>query len=210
MLYLKLIQKLQEKKYFIFSLRDLLILFPNENKKTLQNQLTEWVKRTYVIRLKRNLYELTEKGSPETIIPDLYVANRLYFPSYVSLETALSIYNIVPEVAFGVTSITTNVTRVFKNNHGQFSYFSCQPKAYTGYRVTKYSGFEVAIAEEEKALVDFLYFRFRANRHPKFEEERLDKEILRGLDWERLFGFCEFYNSRVKDMAKELERFLKC
>lgn len=210
MLYLKLIQRLQKEKFFIFSLQDLLILFPEENKKTLQNQLTEWVKRRYVARLKKNLYELTEKGSQEVIIPDLYVANKLYFPSYVSLETALSVYNIIPEVAFGVTSVTTNVTRVFKNNHGQFSYFSCQPKAYVGYRVREYSGFKVFIAEEEKAVVDFLYFRFRDKRSPDFKEERLDKEILKGLNWKKLFNFCKFYNRRVINMAEELARYIRC
>ena len=210
MLYLKLIQRLQKEKFFIFSLQDLLIFFPEENKKTLQNQMTEWVRRKYVTRLKKNLYELTEKGSQEVIIPDLYVANRLYLPSYVSLETALSVYNIIPGVAFGVTSVTTNVTRVFKNNHGQFSYFSCQPKAYVGYKVSEYSGFKVFIAEEEKAVVDFLYFRFRDKQWPDFKEERLDKEILKGFNWKKLFSFCKFYNHRVMNMAEELRRYIRC
>lgn len=210
MLYLKLIQRLQKERYFIFSFQDLLSLFPKENRKTLQNQLTEWVKRKYLIRLKRNLYELSEKGSPDIVIPDLYVANRLYLPSYVSLETALSIYNIIPEVAFGVTSVTTNVTRSFKNCYGRFSYFSCQPKAYTGYRLREYSGFEVAMAEEEKAVVDFLYFRFRGKQKPNFEEERFDQEILRELNWKKLFKFCQCYNAKVKNMAEELRRYAEC
>lgn len=210
MVYLNLIQELQRKRYFIFSLNDLLILFPKGDKKTIQNQLTEWVKRRYVSRLKRGLYELTEKVPPDAVIPDLFVANRLYSPSYVSLETALSIYNIIPEVAFGVTSVTTNVTRVFKNIHGQFKYFSCQPKAYTGYRIQEYSGFKVAIAEKEKAVVDFLYFRFNAHYEPDFDEERMDKEIIRGLDWKKLLSFCELYNNRIKIMAGKLREFARC
>lgn len=210
MLYLSLFQELQRKKYFIFSLQDLLILFPKGNKKTLQNQLTEWVKRKYILRLKRNLYELVEKGHGDLIMPDLYIANRLYAPSYISLETALSIYNIIPEVAFGVTSVTTNVTRVFKNDYGQFIYSSCRPKAYTGYRISKYSGFNVTIAEKEKAVVDFLYFRFRGSQQIDFKEERLDKEILSSLNWKKLFSFCQFYTHKVKNMAEELQRFVRC
>ncbi|OGX15224.1 MAG: hypothetical protein A2166_00340 [Omnitrophica WOR_2 bacterium RBG_13_41_10] len=210
MLYLRLLKELQRKRYFIFSLEDLAIFFPKGNKKTVQNQLTDWVKRKYVLRLKRNLYELIEKGATDIIIPDLYIANRLYFPSYVSMETALSIYNIIPEVAFGVTSVTTSVTRIFKNSYGQFRYFSCQPRAYTGYRINEYSGFKVAIAEKEKAIVDFLYFRFRAGLQPNFKEERMDKEILCGLNWKRLFKFCELYNPRVTAMAGKLRRFIGC
>ncbi|MEW6086940.1 MAG: hypothetical protein AB1498_01380 [bacterium] len=208
MVYLKLIQELQKKEYFVFSINDLFILFPDENKKTLHNQLTEWIKRKYIIRLKKGLYELTDKGSPGVILPDLFVANRLFTPSYISMETALSIYNIIPEVAFGVTSVTTNVTRVFKNIHGQFRYFSCRPKAFTGYTINEYSGFKVAIAEKEKAVVDFLYFRFRGSQSPDFSEERIDKDIIKKLDWSKLFYYCELYNERVKSMAKRLKEFI--
>src|SRR3989338_8759920 len=180
MKYIEFLDQLQKDRYFVFSIQDMLILFPKTKKKTMLNQLTEWWKRGYIIRLKKNLYEIAQEGTVGGFeISDLFIANKLYVPSYVSLETALSIYNIIPEVAFGVTSVTTNPTKEFKNKHGQFWYHSCKPEAYTGYLLTDYEGFKVAIAEKEKALVDYIYYKTRREKNIILGEERLDEDILK-------------------------------
>ena len=136
------------------------------------------------------MYEFVDKGIGLEI-PDLYVANRSYEPSYVSLETALSIYSIIPEVAAGVTSVTTRPTRTFKNKYGSFFYRTCQKEAFTGYRLMRYEGFRVYIADKEKSLVDFLYYKLRSTNSLDFDEERLNKKILKKIN---LF----FYFCRVK------------
>ena len=210
MLYLKLIQRLQKEKFFIFSLQDLLILFPEENKKTLQNQMTEWVKRKYVERLKKNLYELNEKGSREVIIPDLYIANRVYSPSYVSLETALSVYGLIPGIAAQVTSITTRPTREFKNKHGIFFYRSCQKRAFIGYRLMQYEGFKIFIADREKALVDFIYFALRRTDSLNFDEERFDKYILKKLNWAKVLKYAGLFNNKTVSTLEKLRRWKRC
>lgn len=208
--YLALIKNLQRRKYFLFSLKDLAVLFPDAGKKTLQNQLTAWTGKGYIRHLKQDLYELVDKGIPDQVIPDLYIANRLYSPSYVSLETALSIYNIIPEVAFGVTSVTTKPTRVFKNQYGQFRYSTCQPKAYTGYVIKEYSGYKVFIAEPEKAIIDFLYFRFRGNNLPDFAAERMNIELLKELDWRIISKYCGLYNKRMRKHVRMLKEYAGC
>jgi len=45
-----------------------------------------------------------------------------------------------------------------KNRHGVFIYRSCRKRASTGYRIVAYEGYKVLIADEEKALVDFLLY----------------------------------------------------
>lgn len=206
MKYVEFLDRLQKNRYFIFSLEDLLILFPQTKKKTILNQVSSWSKRGYIIRLKKNLYEIAQKGIGRFEIPDLFIANRLYIPSYISLETALSIYNIIPEVAFGVTSVTTNPTKRFKNKHGEFSYFSCQPKAYTGYLLTDYEGFKVAIAEKEKAFVDYIYFKTRRENNFLLEEERFDEDILKELDWKKILRYAKLYNKRLIKKMREIEK----
>lgn len=209
MKYVEFLDKLQKNGYFIFSLQDLLVLFSQTKKKTILNQLSEWYKRGYIIRLKKNLYEIAQKGTIGKFeIPDLFVANKLYIPSYVSMETALSIYNIIPEVAFGVTSVTTNPTKTFKNKHGQFLYFSCKPDAYTGYLLTDYEGFKVAIAEKEKALVDYIYYKTRREKNIILGEERLDEDILKELDWKKVMRYAKLYNKRLTKKMREIERML--
>lgn len=209
MKYIEFLDRLQKSGHFIFSLQDLLVLFPKTKKKTVLNQLSEWCKKGYTIRLKKSLYEIAQKGAiSEFKIPDLFVANKLYVPSYVSLETALSIYNMIPEVAIGVTSVTTNPTKRFKNKHGRFWYFSCKPDAYTGYLLTDYEGFQVAIAEKEKALVDFIYYKTRREKNFILEEERLDEDILKELNWEKVIRYAKLYNKRLTEKIREIKRAL--
>jgi len=62
----------------------------------------------------------------ERTVPEYFLANRLYAPSYVSLENALSFYGIIPEEAAAVSSVTTKPTRVFRNHYGTFTYRTCK------------------------------------------------------------------------------------
>lgn len=205
--YYRLSQQLKVNKVYLFTLRDLENLFPREKAKTLKNNLTRWVRKKRIVRLKRDLYEMAEPGS-ESKIPDLYVANKLYFPSYISLETALSIYSIIPEVAVNVTSVTTRPTRVFKNRYGQFFYRTCQRKAFNGYYLMKYEGTKIYIADKEKALVDFLYYRLRSGRSLNLKEERLNEQILKEMNWSKSLKYAKLFNKRVVKIVKEIKCYL--
>ena len=144
-------------------------------------------------------------------ISDLYVANKVYGPSYVSLETALSIFSIIPDVAAGATSVTTRPTRTFKNKHGLFYYKTCKKEAFAGYRLMLYDGFKIKIADKEKALVDFLYYRLRSGGRLDFEEERLNKKILKKIDWGKAFRYAEVFNKTTLITLKKCKEYIdKC
>ena len=177
---------LRNNKMHLFTLGDIKNLFPDERDKTIKNNLSRWLSKGYFVRLKRDLYEFTEQRE-ETVIPDLYVANRVYEPSYVSLETAISIYSIIPDVAAAVTSVTTQTTRVFKNKYSSFFYRTCKKDAFTGYRLMLYDGLKVRVADKEKALVDFLYYRLHSGYSIDFDEERFNKKILKKINFEKAF-----------------------
>jgi len=165
-----------DNKFYVFSYQDIRSFYQGENRENLKKMIYRWKRKGWIYPLKRGLYELTY---PEDFnIPDLYIANKLYTPSYISLETALSIYSIIPEVSMAVTSVTTKPTRKFKNKHGLFLYRSVKPKSFCGYYVEIMGSYEILIAEPEKALVDFLYFNKKLN----FERERFDKKIISELD----------------------------
>ena len=86
------------------------------------------------------------------------IANRVYAPSYISFEYALSRYGIIPETVYTITSATTRVTRQFTVNNKSFEYASIKKPAYRGYRVERIDGVTVLMAEPEKAFVDYYYF----------------------------------------------------
>jgi len=209
MKYLDLTSQLKKNNLIIFSLRDIENLFPEENLKTIKNNLGRWVEKNLLNRLRKNLYELIEQGL-KTNIPDVFVANMLYAPSYISLETALSIYSIIPDIAFHVTSLTTLPTREFKNKYGSFFYKSCRKRAFIGYRLMQYEGFKILIADKEKALVDFLYFSLRQKRLLDFEEERFEKNLLNKLNWEKALEYAKLFNIKTRDKLLELKGWTEC
>ena len=87
-----------------------------------------------------------------------FIANKLYKPSYISLEHALSHYGIIPETVYSITSITSKATREFETPMGVFSYQRIKQYAFKGYTLEQIDGEKVLIAEAEKALADYLYF----------------------------------------------------
>ena len=195
--YLSLARTLTENKKEIFNLQDLEALFPDTAQKTIKNNLTRWVGKGYVRRLRRNIYELV---SPEKQAPDYYLANQLYSPSYVSLETALSYYGIIPEEAAAVTSVSTKTTRTFRNYRGVFTYKTIKKKAYTGYLLARIEGYKTLIADKEKALADYVYLRLQ-DGETDFHHERLNHSKLRKR---KALIYAEKYNKKTYEKIKEL------
>ena len=209
MKYYVLSSALRKNKMYFFTLRDIKNLFPEENEKTIKNNLVRWLSKGYFARLRRDLYEFTERGA-EVKVPDMYTANRMYEPSYVSLETALSIYSIIPDIAAGVTSVTTRSTRTFQNKYGSFFYRTCKSEAFTGYRLMLYDGFKVHIADREKALVDFLYYRLRSGYPLDFSEERFNKKVLKKISWKNAIYYAGLFNKKTIGVLKQCEEYVKC
>lgn len=187
---------LDKNKYYIFSFDDLLTFYPNESRVNLKKMVYRWRNKGWICSLKRGFYELVYPK--DFNIPDMYIANNLYTPSYVSLETALSSYSIIPEVSMAVTSITPKPTREFKNKHGLFIYHTVKPENFMGYYIEKHSNFDILIAEPEKALIDFLYFKTYRNKNFNFEGERLDRDVILHLKKKKLNRYATLYNLDLK------------
>jgi len=189
-------KELAGKKYYVFSCGDLCAFFPAQKKTTVQQYLSRWKKSGLVSSLRKDLYELTFPGPYD--LPDMYLANKIYTPSYISLETALSHYSMIPEVAMALTSITSKPTRRFKNSHGLFIYRSIQAKAFCGYTIENHNGFNVLIAEPEKALADYFYFKTLRGAKFDIEEARLDKKKVARLDHKKIDTYGRMYGINMK------------
>jgi len=194
----ELYKTLAQNKYYIFSYGDILLFYPNEKKLSLKKAIHRWSRKGWVYPLKRGLYELIYPK--ELILDDMFVANKLYSPSYVSFETALSNYSIIPEVSMAVTSVTTKPTRKFKNKHGLFTYRTVKKEAFTGYYVEKHRSFDILIAEPEKALIDYLYFKTYRSKKFDIKEERLDKEVISKLSKKKIEKYARLYAITPKEL----------
>jgi hypothetical protein len=77
--------------------------------------------RGEVMGLRRGLYCLGEKYHRQKINP-FVLAQRIYGPSYISLETALSHHGWIPEAVYTLTSVSMGRSREFETPLGRFSF----------------------------------------------------------------------------------------
>ena len=178
----------------------------NEKPQNLRRQVREWVKKDYLIPLKRGLYIFSSQW--RKIQPSvLFMANFLVLPSYVSLEQALGFYEIIPEKATVITSVTTKKTKIFKNLVGSFEYRSIKEDLFFGFKKEIDNNQEFFIALPEKALLDFFYL----NNHFQgdFSElESLRLQNLEVLNIRLLETYGLKYNKRIRKIAQVLIEFV--
>jgi len=84
-------------------------------------KIPELEQKGLVIRVKRDLYVVSPKVHNQEISLEL-VANHLYRPSYISLETALSYYGLIPERVYSVRSVCTKLYKNYETPLGNFEY----------------------------------------------------------------------------------------
>ena len=121
-----------------------------------QNKIANLERTGKIIRLKRGLYIVSPAVSKELINMEL-IANHLYGPSYVSMESALRFYGLIPEQVHTVRSATTNRARRFENQIGTFEYITVSEDYYpVGIRQQTTDKYTILIASPEKALCDMI------------------------------------------------------
>lgn len=111
-----------------------------------------------LIRLKKGLYVIAPNVHHSTISKEL-IANHLYGPSYISFESALSFYQLIPERVYTIRSLTLKRARKFSTPIGDFDYVSAQ-KDYYGIGIRQEivkDRYAYLIASPEKALCDMIY-----------------------------------------------------
>ncbi|PKP37028.1 MAG: hypothetical protein CVT97_07220 [Bacteroidetes bacterium HGW-Bacteroidetes-14] len=122
-----------------------------------QNKIANLEREGKIVRLKRGQYIVSDKISRELISPEL-IANHIYGPSYVSMESALRFYGLIPEQVFSVRSMTTNRSRRFTNSIGIFEYITVNERYYSvGIKQQIVEDrYTFLIASPEKALCDMI------------------------------------------------------
>ena len=135
------------------------------------------------MRLKRGVYKFADKE-----LDDFVLASWLYKPSYVSLESALQVTGVIPEVVDQITSVTTTTSRDVKTTLGMFLYSKLAKKLYFGYRKIKdeKSGLYYNMAEPEEALLDWIYIRgIRDLESTRINRDDLSKKKLK--DYSKIY-----------------------
>jgi hypothetical protein len=153
------------------------------------DKINEWVKQQVLIPVKRGVFVLGPASNAAQPEPFL-LANHLLGPSYISMETALSYWRLIPEQVFETSSATTARSKTYQAAVGRFSYTHLPIPYYSfGQRPVELATNQVAlVATPEKALCDkivttaALLFRSPGQMTAwLIEDMRIDKQLLKTL-----------------------------
>lgn len=210
----KLTEKIFENApYGYFTSQEAATLFPDS-----EDRRYGLVKRAIaggqIIHIRRGLYCLTPKYQKKKL--NLYaLAEHIYGPSYVSLESALSWHGWIPEAVYTLTSASLGKTKEFKTPLGVFSYNRAPQKVfYTGVeRLTDEAGDVFLMAQPIKALADYVYVHKKdwTGLTPAAEDLRIELDEFESVAANEIDELIENYTSRrvirfLKGVRKELGR----
>ena len=159
-----------------------LLLAGDANPRDIRRQLSRWRQAGKIYQLRRGLYCLAppfQKVKPHPFL----LANRLIPASYVSLQSALAYYGMIPEYVPVTTSVTTNRPALWETPLGNFDFRHIQVDFFYGYRLVDLGEKKQAfLASPEKALLDLVYLEPGGDTPDYLAELRLNN--LDRLNWQ--------------------------
>lgn len=176
------------------------------NPQGLRCDVQYWRKQGHLIPIKRGIYVLSEDLRKQPLSMG-FIANNLLLPSYVSLEYALSYYDLIPEMVTVYTSVTTQKTTIFKTPVGIFEYHSIKESLFKGFTKANEASRDYFIATPEKAILDFFYFHQGIKGETKeFESYRFQN--LEIINLKRFDELRKIYNKKVNSIARSFLDFI--
>jgi len=186
---IEIIKKLNSEELSLLTVSDFKKLFSIQKDNTAYKIIERLTKKGILKRLTKRKYLFSLLPCP-----DFKIANFLYSPSYISLESALSFYGILSQFPYQITSVTFKKSKTTQALNKEFAYFHIKKELFFGYQKKE----DFLIALPEKALFDYLYFSAKGLRifeKDDFNLKKIDKKLL-----------AEFIK---KAKNNQLNRFLK-
>ncbi len=188
----------------VFTLNDIRMLDPDFREPT----LNDWLNNGWIKRIRRFWYadsSFNPQGNDY-----FFIANKIYSPSYISLESALSHYGFIPETTLQITSVSTRKTNLFDTQYGVFSYQSIKNNLYFGYEVIENNDRPFTLATPEKAILDYLYLHSEISTIDDLEGLRFNTEIINStIDKERFNTYLNLFdNLELNNRSKLLLKYL--
>lgn len=200
MQYIKL--KEQLKDFTVFSLSDIKRVDNNFHRR----RLNEWQNKGYLNKIIKGYYIFSDLKITENVLFE--IANKIYSPSYISFEMALSYYGLIPESTYGITSVSTRKTYIFRTKIAEFSYRTIKSKIFFGYDIVQYDNKNFKIATLEKALLDYFYINPAIKNNDDFASLRINKDtFIKVINKKKLHTYLNRF--KQKALTKRVKNFLE-
>jgi len=136
------------------------------------------------------------------------IANKIFNPSYISLEMALSYYRLIPESVYVVTSVSSRKPYKYATPVGEFTYRKIKPGLFFGHDLVDYTDKRFKIATIEKAVLDYFYLNPHISR---FSSLRINGESFwEQINEDKLFIFLDkFSQKRLSHTISQFWKFMK-
>lgn len=176
---------LYKKKQTVFLLSEVIQMYPKLPYRNLRERMRYYVKQKKLRRLRAGIYAKTEYDPLE-------LANKIYTPSYISLETILQEEGIIFQ-AYQRIFVISYLTREVKINGQEIIYRKIKDEI-----LLNKSGIELkenyAIAIKERAFLDAVYL---------YKDYHFDN--LSSLDWKKVAELKQIYTSKA--LEKRVEEY---
>ncbi|HAB51613.1 MAG: hypothetical protein A2315_08685 [Ignavibacteria bacterium RIFOXYB2_FULL_35_12] len=191
--------ELNKSEKIILSVEDISKLL-SINKESAKVTANRYIQSKQLIRLKRNFYITSAKFEKLKEEEYFSLANMMQVPSYISLTTALSYYNITTQQTQGIIeSIALKRTANIKIKNFEFKYLLIKKDLYSNFILEN----KFFIAVPEKALADSIYLTslgryncdFEAISFEKIDKQKVNEIIKRTNNKTKLFwqSLCKRY-----------------
>lgn len=186
---------LNNSNKIILSVEDIAALL-SINRESAKVTANRYVQSKQLIRLKRNFY-ITPTQLRKLKEEDYFkLANMLQVPSYISLTTALSYYNISTQQTQGIIeSVALKRTANIKVENLEFKYLLIKKNLYSDFILEK----QFFIAAPEKAIADAVYLTSLGKYNCDFEAINFGK-----LNKQKINRIIELTNNKTKSFWKNL------
>lgn len=157
---------------------------------------TRYVKKGLFIRLKKDIYTMKERWQEHSTKDFYRISNFLQVPSYISLMTALSFYEVTTQVQRGFfESVCIKRTGRFEIEGIIFNFYKFKKDLYFDF--TRQEDF--FIATKEKAFLDAVYL-YSFGKYA-FDKASID---VSKLDFQRIEKLLKVYPERTQITMKSI------
>jgi predicted transcriptional regulator of viral defense system len=174
----KYLEKLYKSEKTFFTPFEIGEFLDIQKRRTREDFVRRLKKQGVLVQLEKGKYYVSSKDPF-----DFEIANFLISTSYISFETALNHYGILPQFPFEITSATLTKTKKKEILGKTYSYSKIAKDLFTGFQ--KEDGFLIALPE--KALFDYLYLITRNVKTENYLDE-MDFSRIRKKTFKNFFS----------------------
>jgi predicted transcriptional regulator of viral defense system len=209
---LKKLSQISNLSYF--DTTTLSLIYPELSKNSLYSNIKRWIKRGYLIQIKKGMYvtkeyvlNVQDKSSYKE-----FLANKIKYPSYLSMEYVLQKYSILSDAVYAYTSVSLKSKNTYNNEFGRYIYRNITKKLFTGYEIKDVGEYSICEATKAKALFDYLYlklYRVKNITEDILLSLRLNLDELDESDMKEFENYCKLIGIRkFIDLPSNLNKFI--